>query len=244
VRRLAYTAIAMVVAQGLLGGLTVLLRLPPFVSVLHACLAQGFFCIVVLLAVATSKDFVESAPAPLRGETGPPLWTIGATATGLVVAQLILGAVMRHTGAGLAIPDVPLAFGRLVPPLWSFVIAIHFAHRLMALVVVAAVGAMAARILRRHADRSELAGPALLAAGLVVVQVLLGVTTVVTRLAVVPATAHVVTGAMLLATCMVLTVRASRARAPRADLQGGEARKPREAAVGRVARARAAGGAA
>ena len=63
VRRLSYLAIGAVVAQGLLGGLTVLLRLPPSVSVLHACLAQGFFCIVVLLAVCTSREYVEPPPA-------------------------------------------------------------------------------------------------------------------------------------------------------------------------------------
>ena len=124
-RRLAYLAIGAVVAQGLLGGLTVLLRLPPPVSVLHACLAQGFFGVVVLLAVATSRDFVEGPPASHLDAEAAPLWTLGAAATGLVFAQLILGAVMRHTGAGLAIPDVPLAFGRIIPDLTSFAIAVH-----------------------------------------------------------------------------------------------------------------------
>ena len=42
---------------------------------------------------------------------------------------------MRHTGAGLAIPDFPLAFGGLLPPAWTGQIAVHFAHRVGALVV-------------------------------------------------------------------------------------------------------------
>src|SRR5437867_2708610 len=124
VRRLACVAIGAVVAQGLLGGLTVLLRLPPSVSVLHACLAQGFFCVVVLLAVATSSGFLGQGREGAAQGAGP-MFVPWAAATGLVYAQLVLGAVMRHTGAGLAIPDVPLVFGRLLPPSWTRAIAVH-----------------------------------------------------------------------------------------------------------------------
>ena len=212
VRRLAYVAAAAVVAQGLLGGLTVLLRLPPAVSVLHACLAKGFFCVVVVLALATARGFTDRVPARLGRDGAPPLWALGAATTGLVYGQLILGAVMRHTGAGLAIPDVPLAFGRLVPPILSFEIAVHFAHRVGALLVAAAVFVLAARVLRRHRARPELLRPALLAVGLVTLQIGLGVAAVLTRLAVLPATAHVVVGALILATCLTLTVRAARSR--------------------------------
>ncbi|MBI1950480.1 MAG: heme A synthase [Acidobacteria bacterium] len=212
VRRLAYVAVGAILVQGLLGGLTVLLRLPPAVSVLHACLAQGFFCVVVILALATSKGFVARRPEALQDDGVPRLWALAAIATVLVHAQLILGAVMRHTGAGLAIPDFPLAFGRLVPPMASSEIAIHFAHRAGALVVAAAVLFPAVRILRRHPGRNELAAPARLLIFLVAVQILLGGATVLTRLAVVPATAHVVVGALLQAACLVVTVRAARAR--------------------------------
>jgi len=211
VRRLAYAAVGTVIAQGLLGGLTVLLRLPPSVSVLHACLAQGFFCIVVVLALATSEPFL--APGTDEGGIVPPsLWKLGSLATGLVYLQLILGAVMRHTGAGLAIPDVPLAFGRLVPPLASFEIAIHFAHRIGALLVAVAVSVLAGRILKEHSGITGLAGPARWLVLMVTAQIVLGAATVLTRLAVLPATSHVVLGALLLSTCLVVTVRAARAR--------------------------------
>ncbi|OLD64352.1 MAG: hypothetical protein AUI47_06455 [Acidobacteria bacterium 13_1_40CM_2_68_5] len=229
VRRLAYVAMAAVVAQGLLGGLTVLLRLPPAVSVLHACLAQGFFCVVVVLALATARGFTDGVPARLGRDGAPPLWALGAATTGLVYGQLILGAVMRHTGAGLAIPDVPLAFGRLVPPILSFEIAVHFAHRVGALLVAAAVLVLAGRVLRRHRARPELLRPALLAVGLVTLQIGLGVAAVLTRLAVLPATAHVVVGALILATCLTLTVRASRSRpaaAPQGPRTAGETPRP------------------
>ena len=238
VRRLSYLAIGAVVAQGLLGGLTVLLRLPPSVSVLHACLAQGFFCIVVLLAVCTSREYLEPPPATRPGD-GPVPWIPAAVATGLVYAQLILGAVMRHTGAGLAIPDVPLAFGRLVPPLQSFEIAVHFAHRVMAIVVAAAVCVSAAPILRRRPARVDLVRPARLAVGLVVLQIALGATTVLTHLAVLPATAHVVVGALLLATCLVLTVRAARPAVLRLAAEAPD--RGRRDAAGPIAPARATG---
>src|SRR5206468_3953836 len=136
------------------------------------------------------------AAAPPPHGAAPP-WGMAAATTGLVYAQLILGALMRHTGAGLAIPDVPLAFGRLVPPFLSFEIAVHFAHRVGAVLVAAGALSTAWR-LRRHPERPDLTRPARLAVALVLLQILLGGVTVWTRLAVIPATAHVVTGALLL----------------------------------------------
>jgi cytochrome c oxidase assembly protein subunit 15 len=58
----------------------------------------------------------------------------------MVYLQLVLGALMRHMGAGLAIPDFPLAFGRLVPPLETSAVVVHFLHRLGALAVTLCVG--------------------------------------------------------------------------------------------------------
>ncbi|HEV8701300.1 MAG TPA: COX15/CtaA family protein [Candidatus Polarisedimenticolia bacterium] len=230
VRRLAYAAVGTVFAQGLLGGLTVLLRLPPSVSVLHACLAQGFFCIVVVLTLATSEPFLS--PRTDAGAIVPPsLWKLGALATGLVYLQLILGAVMRHTGAGLAIPDVPLAFGRIVPPLASSEIVIHFAHRIGALLVAVAVFVLAGRILVNHSGITGLAVPARWLLLMVAAQIGLGAATVLTRLAVLPATAHVVVGALLLSTCLVVTVRAARARSrQRSDVPSRGTLRPGRAA--------------
>ncbi len=131
VRRLAWGALAAVVAQGVLGGLTVIFLLPTPVSVTHACLAQTFFCLVIALAYATSREWLSASPvADSFGMRGA-----ATLATAIVFLQLFLGAVMRHTGAGLAIPDFPLAFGRLVPPFAEPAVVIHFAHRVGALLV-------------------------------------------------------------------------------------------------------------
>ena len=206
-RRLALLALVAVIAQGILGGATVLLRLPVMVSVAHACLAQAFFGLVVALAVLTSPRFA-SLERPAAEETLATARFLGVGVTTVLFGQLVLGAVMRHTGAGLAIPDVPLAFGRIIPPITSAPIALHFAHRIGALLIASGVAALAVTVLRRHRARSDLVRPALLASILVGVQILLGGITVATRLSVWAATVHLVVGALLMATCLVFTLRA------------------------------------
>ncbi|TMA82892.1 MAG: hypothetical protein E6J77_15145, partial [Deltaproteobacteria bacterium] len=120
VRALGLLALLAVVLQGLLGGITVLYKLPLAVSVTHACLAQTFFCLTVTLALVTSPAW--SAPRPRRSPAA--LAVLAGFTTAAVFGQLVLGALMRHMHAGLAIPDFPLAFGRLVPPLVTPYIAV------------------------------------------------------------------------------------------------------------------------
>lgn len=144
VRILGWLSLAAVIVQGLLGGLTVILLLPKAISISHAGLAEIFFCINVSIAFFTSDFFarlktMEKGDAPVTGA-----WAL----TALVYAQIIAGAVMRHFEAGLAIPDFPLSFGRLIPEFATFNIAAAFVHRAGGLVVAAAVIAMAIRLFR------------------------------------------------------------------------------------------------
>ena len=125
----------------------------------------------------------------------------------LIYVQILLGATMRHRDAGLAIPDFPLAFGRVWPPVWSIDIAVHFAHRVGAVVVTAAIVATVVHVCRRHWSNPLLKNPALLMVFLVVVQVTLGALVVLSGLQPIVNTAHVVNGALLLATSVVLTLR-------------------------------------
>lgn len=208
VRRLALAAIGTVVAQGILGGLTVIFLLPPAISSAHACLAQAFLCITVTLAVVTGPDWTLSA----RPAADPGLTRLTIATAATVYCQLILGAVMRHTGAGLAIPDFPLAFGRVVPPFDSAAIVIHFGHRLGALAVLGMITWSAVRTLRTHAGERALVRPALLALGLVATQVTLGALTIWTQKAVLPTTTHVAVGAAILGTTVVWALRARRAQ--------------------------------
>jgi cytochrome c oxidase assembly protein subunit 15 len=214
-RRLGWAALGAVVLQGTLGGLTVLLLLPAPISVAHACVGQTFFCIVVSIALFTSPGWRRARPRIHEPDTGTSLRTLTVLAAGAVYLQLVLGAAMRHLEAGLAIPDFPLAFGRLVPPFTSEKVAVHFAHRVWALPVVACAAAAAWRVLRRHGEEPALARPATLLVALVAVQVLLGAVTVWTAKMVVPTTLHVLNGALVLATSLVLVLRSHRLVVPR-----------------------------
>ncbi len=138
-----------------------------------------------------------------------PALAAGRTAT--VYVQLVLGALVRHTGAGLAIPDFPLAFGRLVPPLDTPLIALQFAHRAGAAAVAVMSVMLATAVFRSPGADRRLRRLVALELGLLIMQVTLGASIIWTHRAVVPTTTHLVVGAALLATCLVATLRAGRA---------------------------------
>jgi heme a synthase len=215
---LGAAALGAVVAQGILGGLTVLFFLPAAISTAHAGLAEIFFCITIAIALFTSTEWINpSAGADLHSRPRQPvddpmLRAVATTTTALIYTQILIGAVMRHTGAGLAIPDFPLMFGHLVPPFWDAKIAIHFAHRVGALIVSLAIAATAGHIWYHHRTRAELTRPAALIVGLVLVQVTLGALTVLTRRDMWINSFHVVCGALVLTTSLVITLRSWRAR--------------------------------
>jgi cytochrome c oxidase assembly protein subunit 15 len=211
VRRLGVFALAAVILQGTLGGLTVLLKLPVAVSVAHAGVAEIFFCLTSTIALVTSRGWLVAAE-PMPERERPSLRILSLATVGVTYLQVLAGALVRHTGAGLAIPDFPLGFGRLVPPLSSDLVLYQFAHRVGAALVSACVIWTAGRVLRRHRDRPALARPALLLLGLLAWQVYLGATVIWTRKAVVPTTTHVVSGALLLVTALVLALRVHRVR--------------------------------
>ena len=95
VRRLAISAFGMVVLQGLLGGLTVLLQLPPQVSIAHACLGQLFFSTLTVLATVLSPVWRTTAVAH-PSDQAPDLCRLSFLATAVVFGQLALGAALRH----------------------------------------------------------------------------------------------------------------------------------------------------
>jgi cytochrome c oxidase assembly protein subunit 15 len=210
-------ALGSVIAQGVLGGLTVLFFLPAAISTAHAGLAEIFFCMTVAIAIFTSPGWIAGydgkADQPegrkLRG-IAPPLRAIATTATVLIYSQILIGATMRHTGAGLAIPDFPLMFGHLIPDHWSGAIAIHFAHRVGALVVTMCLLALFAHIRSHYKEHTELTRPATLIVALVAMQVTLGALTVLSRRDPLTNSFHVLCGALVLTTSLVITLRAWR----------------------------------
>jgi len=220
-KRLGWIALGGVIAQGVLGGITVLFYLPTAVSVSHAGVAELFFATVVAIALFTSPGWRQPRiyqPRP-RAISMVTLTTVTAI---FIYVQILLGALMRHTHAGLAIPDFPLALGQIIPPFESQAVAIHFAHRAWAAVVSVMVIWVLLRALRDHANHPELRNPAMLLIMLLAGQITLGAMTIWSQRAVFPTTAHVAIGATMWATSVVLTLRARRhLAAPASELIGG-----------------------
>ena len=209
VRVLATIAFALVIVQAVLGGITVLFLIPLPIAMAHTAAANAFFCIVVALAIFTSPWFIETMPRE-ENRSRVPLAKLAAITTGIVYLQILVGALMRHLGAGLAIPDFPTSFGQAVPPLWNEFIAINFIHRCGAVIVTCFVVWTVTRVLAGHRDEPLLRRPALGLILLLTTQICLGAITIWTRRAVFPTTAHVAIGAAVLVTSLTITIRAWR----------------------------------
>lgn len=115
-RKLGLAALGAVIVQGVLGGLTVLLLLPPAVSVSHACLAQCFFSTTIATAIFTSRSWIEG-PEPVSDHGWPPLRTLAVIAPLMVLVQIALGAAFRHRAIGLLphlVGAMVVTFGLLI----------------------------------------------------------------------------------------------------------------------------------
>ena len=234
---LCLAVLGAVIFQGVLGGLrVVLVKLD--LAIVHACVAQAFFCLAALVAVVTSRWWIE-APDLSHSEDairGKRLIAACLFAVITIYLQLIVGATMRHYQAGLAVPDVPLAYGKLIPQTDPASIAaynqhrawdlhlpavtasqiwLHMGHRLGAILVTLIVLHIVTVVLLRHREHRVLLRPAILLGALLIAQITLGVLTVVKRKPADIASAHVAIGALTLMTTFVLTIRAIRLFAKR-----------------------------
>jgi cytochrome c oxidase assembly protein subunit 15 len=206
---LGLSAVGLVILQGVLGGITVLFLLPKAVSIGHAVVAHLFFLVTVTLYQVTAPRW-RGLRDRRRGSAPRRLKVLGLVTVGAMLLELFLGATVRHNAAGLAIPDFPLAYGRIIPPLSAFPIVIHFLHRVGALLVIVAVVVTLMEAVRRHGEEPLLIRPALLMGGLLVLQLALGAVVIWSRLAVPLTTLHVTNGALLTGVAALLTLRAFR----------------------------------
>ncbi len=203
-RRVSWAAVATVPFPFLLGldqGLTA----PLPVALGLALLVQIFLGLLLTLSVATSPHWWDT---PTEQAAGRLRWWAVAT-TAVLVLQILLGVAVRHTGAGLAIPDFPLVFGRLVPPTFTLPIGLSYAHRIGALITALAIALLVVRVVRRCSDRGLLLA-ALSLGGLLGIQIALGILVVVTRRAVGPNILHTVIGPVLFAASLALALHAWR----------------------------------
>ena len=222
-KKLGYFVLATVILQGLFGGITVLFFLPPPVSILHGILAQTFFIMTIVLAYGLSIERTKRVEKKWPKGLQKGAIIIG----GSIYIQLILGALMRHTGSGMAIPDFPTMGGVWIPTFSDNMInninailfdlnldmvsrnqvMIHFIHRFGAVLVTGAIGYYVFRyhsFLKRH----QLPNMTLwLMVIIVIIQITLGVATVLSERAPYIASFHVVTGAVLLGLCTLFILR-------------------------------------
>jgi cytochrome c oxidase assembly protein subunit 15 len=228
-RRLGLAAFLAVVLQGVLGGLRVVL-IQDQLGIFHAALAQLFFALTCALALFTSRWWQQGKDLKFWGISDLSLRRLHllfVVTTGLILLQLILGATMRHQHAGLAIPDFPLAYGKLWPawdaqsirvynqqrvevldvnPITAFQIGLQMAHRLAAVLILGMVGYCAWASRRRFGGRAIVSRLAAVLLGIILIQALLGAATIWTNKAADVATAHVLTGALALALGAMLSL--------------------------------------
>jgi heme a synthase len=211
-RKLAWFAVALVLAQAVVGGLRVLLDPRPLAALqtsvgrvfamLHAVLAQAFVCTLIAVAVSCTRGWRER-PVPVRSRVR----RMGLVCCGLLFVQLAIAAVMRHSFAGLAIYTFPYSTpdGHWLPATWDFRVAIHFAHRVMALILTVALPVFVWVVRRDRGATLAMRAAASAVLSLLVLQILLGAEIILTRRQPDMTTSHVLVGAMLLATTFWLT---------------------------------------
>jgi cytochrome c oxidase assembly protein subunit 15 len=192
---LGLTALGLVIAQGILGGITVLFYLPPAVSSAHAALAQTFFCVVVLIALFTGQNWVEEIPLVEIDRERPSMFALVLFSIVVLYVQLILGAMFRHHGLS-----------------W-------WPHVLNAATVAIVLTWTCVRALSRYSELDAVRRPAIALLSLLIAQLCLGFVAFLTRVAwghdavqpelpmVVSTVAHVAVGALLLATTVVLAAQ-------------------------------------
>ncbi len=229
VRKLGVWLVILVVTQGLLGGLRVKLDAlnleidhnlyAQTFAVAHATLAQIFLCLLVAFAVMTSKSWLERN-AGFRFAPSQDVALYGFIACLTIVLQLIIGAVMRHSYAGLAITTFPYSHpdGYWIPPAFDFKLAIHFAHRVGGIVVSIALVAFAVKVWRDPQSRQALGKSAVALLLLLAAQIYLGAMVIWTVRNPHAATFHMLNGAFLLSICWMMTLRSLKFRWDAPDL--------------------------
>ena len=222
VRGLAILAFLGVCVQAVLGGMRVIhdpagtlagaAGTATVLRVVHGCFAQFELCVLVALAALLSPVWPRlHATTAWRGVA-----SLGWITAGVLFLQLAIGATMRHLGAGLAIPTYPLMpDGGWLPAVSSSLIHLNFAHtRLGSILATVLVLALAWRALAHARGETRLTRPAMLLLALVAVQFTLGLLVIWKMRPPILTTLHVVNGAALLATVVLLTARASRSTGP------------------------------
>lgn len=229
---LGFAAFLLVIAQGVLGGLRVTLKLDNL-GAIHGVVGQSFFVLMCAIALFTSK-FWRKMTAEDKKNVPASLRAVVLTATILIFCQLALGAIMRAQHAGLSINTFPSAYGKLWPdttpeaiqqynaqriefanynPITAFQVILQMVHRMVALGIFLCVTLCAVQAWRKLGTRDGLTTFAFAWLGLIIVQIGLGAATILTNKAADIATAHLLGGALSLVTgalwCIIAFARSA-----------------------------------
>ena len=217
IKTLGLIAVAGVILQGILGGLRVTM-LKDQIGIFHACLAQAFLGLIVLIAVVTSNFWRSLAPVDVDLKKFARIKTIAIATTIAIYVQLALGATMRHQHKDLAILDFPAANGAWIPDTsapalakinaWrdaralsdvdAFQIWLQMAHRFLAVLIGIVVIACCVRLWKDAQVVAALRRLSILWVILFFLQFALGASTIWSNKAADIATAHVAVGAIML----------------------------------------------
>lgn len=229
--KLGWLAFGMVVVQGVLGGLRVT-QISPQLGIIHGTVAQLFFLLTACIAFALTQYWKRLPERDAADFGGFKLLVV--LTTWAVVLQLALGATMRHQHAGLAIPDFPLAYGKIWPvtdtqsiatynqnrievqgyePITAFQVWLQMIHRIVAFGILVAVIVVTRKAVRRFGWHHRLSRRALAWLAIVFIQACLGATTIWTNKSADIATLHVAFGALTLLVGGFLSMIATRTMA-------------------------------
>lgn len=224
-KKLGYSALGIIILQGMLGGITVLYFLPPAISIFHGMLAQGFLVLTLVIGYSLSKEREHRISENPHGIESlmRPAYFLGIA----VVIQLFLGALMRHTGSGLAIPDFPTIGGGWLPVFdaafmdrinefmfengFDMVslgqVWIHYGHRLGAVSVFLFTALFLFKMYK--SNETQLLSTGMMLVFVVLVQITLGASVIWTVRNPLITSLHVVTGAgyLALVTLTILRLR-------------------------------------
>ena len=225
VKKVSYTSLLLVIVQGIFGGITVLFFLPPAISIIHGVLAQTFFILTIVIAYSISNERSQRIDSDQSLEIRKFSFVI----MGMVYFQLILGALMRHTGSGMAIPDFPTMGGMWIPTFSErminninvmlfdmdidminrYQVIIHFAHRLGAIIISGTVG----YFLYQHGNiikKNQIIHQTIIWITIILlIQLTLGAFTILSERSPYITSFHVVTGAAFLGFCTLLVLRSN-----------------------------------
>jgi len=237
VRNLGVIALGGVILQGILGGLRVTM-MKDEIGIFHACIAQAFLGLVVVIALVTTNFWRTLANEEFDFQKVVPIKTLAVAITIAIYVQLGLGATMRHQHRDLAILDFPTANGAWIPDTsatalakinaWrdarglsnvtAFQIWLQMAHRFLAFIIAIAVVAFCLRVRRDARDFVALNRLSIFWVVMVGCQIALGAWTIWSNKAADVATTHVALGAVMLS--FGVTISAICSRISQAQFEG------------------------